>query len=54
MQIGFLKNQNLLVTVVLEKKALKTHIFKNTCFQGLGFLGIWKINSGNLLIIFLR
>ncbi len=30
MQIGFLKNQNLLVTVVLEKKALKTHIFKKT------------------------
>jgi hypothetical protein len=27
-QIGFKKNQNLLVTVVLEKKALKTHIFK--------------------------
>jgi len=27
MQIGFKKNQNLLVTVVLEKKALKTHIF---------------------------
>jgi len=30
MQIGFLKNQNLLVIVVLEKKALKTHIFKKT------------------------
>ncbi len=30
MQIGFKKNQNLLVTVVLEKKALKTHIFKKT------------------------
>jgi hypothetical protein len=30
MQFGFLKNQNLLVNVVLEKKALKTHIFKKT------------------------
>jgi hypothetical protein len=30
MQIDFLKNQNFLVTVVLEKNALKTHIFKKT------------------------
>jgi len=30
MQIGSKKNQNLLVTLVLEKKALKTHIFKKT------------------------
>jgi hypothetical protein len=30
MQIGIKNVQNLLVTVVLEKKALKTHIFKKT------------------------
>jgi hypothetical protein len=30
MQIGFKKNQNLLMIVVLEKKVLKTLIFKKT------------------------